>query len=433
MTKDFEDQVAQRVKEEKQLNYYCDRLPEWAIEGIYKKFAEKEAAEASAKAAKDAADEAAEEAEKQATIRRDQAILDEDRLITEEVERMMLRYGMLHYDKPILELEDEKLEHIFEQNRVSKLTADRDEESIRRRKIMRNIARAERAARRSKKTTSLLPPLTLSQQSSTSRLPNSRPGTSSASRPSTAGSGVGAGDNTTLDLEVSAKTNFDALRRDLHRSRFGGGKSKGKKKQVAHRQVEEPINAFPDIDFQETSDIRVVYGHHLHTLGALAFASELAQGACAFLEEFRFQNCDIRDAGFLRLIQGVRLGNLTSLRVLDLRGNHLTALSVDYFRDICVYGVFTNLEEMLLGNNQLGDSGVDAIIRVMLLGYFRSLYGLHLQRNSITDKGFRALITMVGNIHDRYCPQLETLRLELNLVSPECKHEFSPLPSYVSV
>lgn len=430
MTKDFDDKLAQRLKEERKINFYCNQLPEWAIEGIYKKFAKQEAEKQAAIAAKEEADFQQREADKRAVIARDQAVLADDKQLTDQIEHMMLQYGMLHYDKPLFELEDEKIDHIFAQHRLE----TSDDESIKRKKQMRKLARAERAARRVKKNQqSVLPSLTANNASS-------RPGTSTQSgratpsRPSTASSHISGVGETTLDLEVAPNADFDALKRELHRTRFGGGKGKGKKgNQAVHRQVEEIVPPFPDIDFQDTGDIRVVYGHHLKTLGALAFASELAQGACPFLEEFRFQACDIRDPGFLRLIQGVRLGNLTSLKVLDLRGNHLSALSIDYFRDICTYGIFNNLEEMLLGNNELGDAGVEAIIRVMLLGYFRSLYALHLQRNSITDKGFRALVTMIGNIHERYCPNLDALRLELNLVSPACKQAMSPLPSFVSV
>lgn len=452
LTKDFDDKIAQRVRDNEKINFYCDKLPEWAIEGMYKKFAEKEAAVVAKQAAEALVIETQKEAEKQAIIARDRAILEEDQRITEDIETMMIRYGMLHFDKPLLDLEDEKLDHIFEQHRLDKLAnSDADSESIRQKKRMRKQARAERAARRQKKTSmtsATLPSLTtsLSQAALASRNGgsgggrSSRPGTSTMSRPSTAASQLSGVGETTLDLEVAPTADLQRLRRDLHRSRFGGtgggggggGKGKGHSG-VAHRHVDDPVVAFPGVDFQDTSDIRIIYGHHLRTLGALALASEMSQGACPFLEEFRLQNCDIRDDGFLRLIQGVRLGNVTSLRVLDLRGNHLTALSVDYYRDLCGYGIFNQMEELLLGNNNLGDDGVEAIIRVMLLGHLRSLIALHLQRNGITDKGFRALMTMLTNVHDRYCPQLDAVRLELNLVTPECKHSFAPMPSYVAV
>lgn len=422
MTKDFDKKLAVRVKEEQKLNFYCHNLPEWAIEGIYKKFAEKEARERDIAAAKVEVAAKQDAAEKRAIIDRDCAILEEDLQITADIEQMMIRYGMLQFEKPILELEDQKVDHILEQHRLE--NDDAQELKRKRQKQMRKQARAERRVNKKKQST--LPSL---------QHPNSnsvRPGT--ASRPSTANSVMSGVGETSLDLEVSRTANFNTLRRELHRSRFGGkGKSTYNGNRAVQRQVEEPVNAFPDVNFQDTGDIRVVYGHHLKTLGALAFAGELAHGACPFLEELRFQQCDIRDPGFLRIIQGVRLGNITGLKILDLRGNHLSGLSIDYYRDICAFNVFNNVEEILLGNNELGDSGVEAIIRVVLLGHLRSLYTLHLQRNSITDKGFRSLMTMMVNIHDRYCPKLDALRLELNLVTPECKREFSPLPSFVSV
>lgn len=411
---------------------------------MYKEAAAKQAAEEKRRAHEAILLHQQEEAAKQAIIARDQAIFDEDKQITEQVEDIMVRYGMIHYDHPPLDAENARVEHILSQHRKQKKKQKKQQEKQQEKQEEQEGEEEMGGSRRRA--------VRISEDDSTlvhkDRLPSitshsSRGGGrgSSPSRPSTSDSTASGSIfsntmNSVLDLTVSKSANLHVLQQELHRTRFKGtgyGKNKKGGNAAVHRQVEEPANAFPDINFDDTGDIRIVRGHHLRTLGILAFASELARGACPFLEEAQLAHCDMRDQGVLRLFQGLRLGSITGMRVMDLRGNALSSLSLDYFRDICTYGIFANLEELNLSQNELGDAGIEAILRVLLLGHFMPLRSLVLQRNSITNQGFVALMTMMVNVHDRFCPHLSHLALGMNLVSAECKQRFSPLPDYVSV
>ena len=68
------------------------------------------------------------------------------------------------------------------------------------------------------------------------------------------------------------------------------------------------------------------------------FASELTRGACATLQTLVIKDCRVGSFGLGRILQGIKAGNLQSLRVLNFRGNFIRAEGIcDYDYDVYDY------------------------------------------------------------------------------------------------
>ena len=91
-----------------------------------------------------------------------------------------------------------------------------------------------------------------------------------------------------------------------------------------------------------------------------------------------------------------------------------------------------NLKVLNLADNELRDEGVTAILEVIMERHFTHLRELYMQRNSITDHGFNKFMRFIKSVKDVYCPNLDRLGLENNLVSVESRHMWRPYPSYIS-
>lgn len=234
-------------------------------------------------------------------------------------------------------------------------------------------------------------------------------------------------DESRLDLRIdksNPELNLPALKTELRRHRFN------KIKKGPNNSNTTPFTG--NIDFSDTGDIHKVRAYEILEVGALSFAAEISSGACPLMKQLSLLNCRVHDSGWARIALGMKLANLFTLQSLDLRGNCLTALSLDYYRDLCPSGIFSSLEVLDMSNNELGDAGIDALVRVITIGHLRSMVSISLQRNAISDRGFSKLCRLLYSVKDVQCPRLTHLGLELNLITAECKQMWAPIPTYIS-
>lgn len=110
------------------MEFYCDSLQKWSIEGFRRD--EKASTENARKQeiARKQAENDKELAMRKSLIKNDAHIVQEDEKITQEVQRMMIRYGMVQYEKQPAVSEDEKIDELFKN-----LRADKEKERERKR------------------------------------------------------------------------------------------------------------------------------------------------------------------------------------------------------------------------------------------------------------------------------------------------------------
>jgi hypothetical protein len=202
-----------------------------------------------------------------------------------------------------------------------------------------------------------------------------------------------------------------------------------KSKKYKRKNYDSP---FEDGVFNDTGDVLTAQCVNLQEVGALALATELSKGACPILETLILKDCRVTTQGFCRIMQGIKLSNLSTIRTLNLRGNFLGPSSIGYIKDLLVAGIFMNLKVLNLAENELRDDGVTHIMEVIMARHLTKLKELHIQRNSITDHGFNKLIRFMKSVKEVYMPSLERLGVENNLVTVEARNMWKPYPAYLS-
>ncbi|KAJ1421405.1 hypothetical protein B484DRAFT_481147 [Ochromonadaceae sp. CCMP2298] len=200
-------------------------------------------------------------------------------------------------------------------------------------------------------------------------------------------------------------------------------------KKNAHRRTKDHTIPVPfHQDLSGTGQILTLKAEGLGEAGALSLAAELSRGACPMLETLNLTQCQVRSEGMGKIFQGIKAGNLLSLRALILRGNQVRRRGIEFMREICPSGVFMNLQLLDLRENELRDDGSGAVVNIILEGHFLNIVHINLQHNSITDIGFKKFVMVMNSLQDTKCPNLQRLNLENNLVTAEARRRNSPYP-----
>lgn len=105
----------------------------------------------------------------------------------------------------------------------------------------------------------------------------------------------------------------------------------------------DPFYPF-DEDLQTANIARTLVAHYIGEHGALCLASELVRGACPRLEKIDCSHCMMKTRGTARLLHGIKIGRLSSLNQLILRGNDLTPRVLEFLKDTFDSGILINLQ-----------------------------------------------------------------------------------------
>lgn len=209
----------------------------------------------------------------------------------------------------------------------------------------------------------------------------------------------------------------------------GGGGRGGRGKD---KNSNKPYTPF-DTDLAKTSHVLELVCTSIGERGALSLAAELLRGACSALETLDLSRCQIQTRGLGRLLHGIKLSNLISLRRLLLRGNDIGPRGLEYLKINYTTGSMQDLHVLDLRENELGDQGADCLMRMAIAGYFSNLRELRLQHNGIGDTGFVKLVKVLQSMGQDKCPNLRRIAIEHNPISATVKRQYAPLAAYWSV
>lgn len=393
-----------REREAKQMQFYVDYFPKWKHEGMDREDEEAILFQQLCKQQAEANEKERKRQERIDLIENDRLKLEDDKQMTEGVERIMLRYGTLHYSNQTEFTDDERINRIFKKskdyNKKKKQVQIQEQEK----------KDAAAASMRSESVEELMD------------MPKTARSQASEFTYSTEATDFTISTVDKLLLQLDSKANLEELYRDLRKNKHKRGKSTKYKNPFANKSA-----------FFDTGDVTKVKGYHIKEVGAMAFAIELSTGLCPLLEEVCLKDCQMYDDGFGRVIQGMKTANLYTLRVMDVRGNFLTHKALDYMYEISKAGIFSSLEVFNLANNELGDDGIDSLSRILMIYTLQNLKEIHFQRNRVTDHGFQKIVKVMMAIQPEHYPQFHRLGLENNVVSSFVKQELAPIPFYVSV
>eukprot|EP01039_Chlorochromonas_danica_P000468 gene468-506_t len=374
LAESFAKNLDNRDKMKAKIAFYCEALPVWSIEGQRKKEAYQAAKEMEERQAAESRALKQRKSEEELERKQKEEILDAEIQQSKEIETMMIRYGTI-FIRPKRTQEDH-LKTIFSNARAS-----------------------ASASTTSDGTVELSRKLLLDDEDEGSIA-------------------------TLKTMEVHLRQDVDLLRTEkvLRKQRFKRDKQRG----VAVNPLDQ--------SFVGSADVQALRGYEIEEVGAMSLAVEIAGGACAMLTELVLRQARIRDNGWARLVQAMRMVNLSSLRHLDLRGNFLTSSAVEFMREVASKsGVFQSLETLLLGQNELGDAGVEALARMFFAAALPLIRVLSLSWNSITDKGFQSLVIPLIAIQESSAPYLQELVLSNNLITAKARRELAPLPAFLTI
>lgn len=371
----FTQDLIRRDHEKVQMDYRVRFLSRWAVEGADREEQEKidmEKAQLLAdlkRREQDLLDH------RTKTIAEDAAILEEDKQISQGIQAMMVKYGMTSFGRKPDDLPDDRLEYLLDTGnalQMKKRQVDADKAAAAKEAALLQVPEAEDEMTRY------------------------------------------------MLLTIRNGVDIDKVLKSHKRSKYGKKKDK------------EHITPFAQ-DLSSTGDITTLKGSAIGEAGALSLASEFSRGMCPMLEHLNLRGCSIRTEGAGRLFVGIKMANLVSLRVLNLRGNFLGPFALAYFKTACHSGVMMNLQILVLSDNELGDEGITNLLEIVMEGHFLNIFEIHMERNSITDYGFNKLVTKLKSVQEVKCPNLQRMNVSNNPITPEIKRKHSPLPFYMSV
>lgn len=226
-----------------------------------------------------------------------------------------------------------------------------------------------------------------------------------------------------VKLRIGLKEGFDS--KLLFRRMIDDGEDSKPKSKT-------PYTPF-DTDLSKTAHVLELKCVNIGERGALSLSAELLRGATPSLQTLDLCNCQIQTRGMGRLLHGIKLSNLLSLRFLLLRGNGIGPRGVEYLLQTLSSGGMADLSVLDFRENEIGDDGADTFMRIILLGLLKNITQLHLQRNGIGDVGFGKLVRVLQSVAAVKVPGLERLGFEGNHVTAKSKREFAPLAGYWSV
>ena len=165
--------------------------------------------------------------------------------------------------------------------------------------------------------------------------------------------------------------------------------------------------------------------------GALCLAADFIRGACPQLKELDMSYCQIQTRGLQRVLQGIKVANISSLVRFNVRGNDIGPRGVQTLSAMLNLTIFENLSYIDLRDNELGDRGADHIIHMCVFGLLENIVELDLGSNMISDQGYVALVNVFAASQIEKCPQLVKLGLSNNFVKPETKRSLDPFPIFI--
>jgi len=177
--------------------------------------------------------------------------------------------------------------------------------------------------------------------------------------------------------------------------------------------------------------LKKIRGSKLGEKGALSLASDFIRGAAPQLAELDLSYCQIQTRGFIKLLFGIKIANLTSLSRLNVRGNDIGPRGIETLGIMLNLTIFENLAHIDLSSNELGDDGAHKVAHLCLFGQLESMIDLNLNSNLMTDVGFEELVTVFSASQPEKCPNLERISLSGNAVSPAIRAKHSPYPLYI--
>ena len=190
---------------------------------------------------------------------------------------------------------------------------------------------------------------------------------------------------------------------------------------------------FDHPDLSKTRHVTVLKCQAIGERGALSLAAEFIRGACPLIELFDLSRCQIQTRGLGRLLHGVKLANLMSLKHMILRSNDLTARAIDYLEDAFLGGSFPSLEVLDIRENEFGDIGLDIFISMIQKKCLINITHLYLLDNNITDKGFIKFMKVMECTSDERLPYIEKIDFSKNPISSKAKKMLKPLPPWITV
>ena len=200
------------------------------------------------------------------------------------------------------------------------------------------------------------------------------------------------------------------------------------------RNKKDPMLPFDVNILVDARACRRLRGKVLGERGALSLAAEFLKGACPVLEVLDLRGCEVTCRGLGRIFHGLKLGNIVTIRELNLRGNFLRSHGLQYLQNAMeAQGIFDSLLVLDLRDNELGEEGVDVLIRMFIKGTCKTLTHIFLQRNGIGDSGFSKVVRTLQSMHGTRCPDLLRLGMEGNPISGKIKKQYWPLPLCLSV
>ena len=186
-----------------------------------------------------------------------------------------------------------------------------------------------------------------------------------------------------------------------------------------------------NVNLMNLKFVKKLKGTRIGEKGALALAADLVRGACPQLNTLDLSYCEIQTRGFMRILHGIRIANLSGLTTLRMAGNELTPRALELLRTMLNLTIFENLSVFDFRHNELGDLGAELIGSMALFDQLENITELRLDNNMITDEGFKALVTIFSAIRDDKCPNLQILSIGQNKISPQIKATLDPLPYFI--
>ena len=319
--------------------------------------------------------------------------LREDQMFSKQIEEIMLKSGVIRYDKPKVDNETELVSSVFKKHKAHK---DR-QNSMNTGQLTKSMSN-------------------LSILADSTRASFNSAFFENASQT-----------QTHLELKLDVGNYEEEILHELL-------KELKKNKFKRNTKISSYFNPF-NINLEEvnTNQIQSLRCINLKEIGAFALAYEINNGKFSLIRELNIKDCLVRNAGMKQILYNLKINNIFSLSTLNISNNYLNKDLNQMFLDIAAINLFQNLEVLNLSNNEFRDDGVDLVIQLILKLLLQNIQRIYLTNNSVTNNGFKSIMKVLIPLQEKHCPRLERLALENNLIDAKTKQEFFPLPSYISV
>ena len=193
-----------------------------------------------------------------------------------------------------------------------------------------------------------------------------------------------------------------------------------------------------EVDLLRFRSVENIRGWKLGAPGGECLASDFSNGACPRLSVLRLGWCLIGDRGARAIVRSLCSGGGAAaagrtLRVLDLRGNAVTALGAGTLGTALAAGGLPALRDLDLGSNALRDEGGRAVAHHLFagLGTWPRLCRLDLSGNGMGDGGVEAIFKAVTAPGGCLSPAVERISVRDNFVSRGARERTSSAPSFL--